>query len=147
DPGDPRRPRDRMPRLRDRSGYRIAADQPALDVPGRWPAPNRSDHLRRDHGADARRERTRGLDPGSPCLAHRSRDRVAGRVADRLLSAAIGLAAAPASHLTGFRGLRKSSPRRKTMPNRRTPEGIGRRDFARLSLGTLGAAALAGQAG
>src|SRR6185503_17721219 len=51
------------------------------------------------------------------------------------------------SHLTGFRGLRKSSPRRKTMPNRRTPEGIGRRDFARLSLGTLGAAALAGQAG
>ena len=33
------------------------------------------------------------------------------------------------------------------MPNRRTPEGIGRRDFARLSLGTLGAAALAGRAG
>ena len=26
------------------------------------------------------------------------------------------------------------------MPSRRTPEGIGRRDFARLSLGTLGAA-------
>jgi hypothetical protein len=33
------------------------------------------------------------------------------------------------------------------MPNRRTPEGMGRREFARLSLGTLGAAALAGTAG